>query len=525
MWASQTLRASADALELASPVRAESSAVIAVQQAAQLRTQPAGRAALRMLQDGGWLDRSAGAWAELARALELDPDAAFDALLGVRAVLIVESEAAIAPRGRGPGGASWVLISEVDAQVAARLRRGLRPAPRGVLVGRPLFAVEHGRYELAIDRLGRDRALLRLSPAGRGSILEAALQGHARRVEDVSTRAPRDGGAGVRTVSDLVAQLRELGRADVHAAFRLGEAAVAGVGVVREGEFQIALRSTPGMLWAPRDCCIGYSLWPADIVHAVPDDAVLAAFGVRERVNPALNVPMVLPGLPGAFGADVPALLERMRGRMALVVTERGLETPGDQANGPGAIAIDLLAELDQLEPGATSGDRAMASLVALTRRLAFLQGDEDSTPEPVDFEGRFPSAVRSAAMSASTRRFGEEPSLRWVYRASQSPGAGGQDHRAGWMAARLGSGALGEPGLAQLGPRTAQAGPGVIVSFGRARPDRLAATLADMGLTELGGVIPAMGWVERVDWIAHPADHARIASKIRVHFRTDRLD
>ncbi|TVQ62178.1 MAG: hypothetical protein EA378_06885 [Phycisphaerales bacterium] len=522
-----------DALALAAPIRAEAAAVVAIQQAAELRTQPAGRAALRMVQDAGWLDRTAGAWAELARTLELDPDAAFDALFGRRAVLILEPEAAPAPRGR-PSGPAWVLISELDADVAARLRRGLRPAPRGVLAGRPLFAVEQGRYELAIARLDRGRSLLLLAPAGRGSILEAALHAHApegRReanaAEPVAQSPARAEGVkpGL-TSADLVAQLRELGRGEVHAAFRLGDAAVAGIGVVRGDEFQAVVRSSPGLLWAPRDCCIGYTLWPADIVHAIPDNAVLAAFGVRDRVNPALNVPALLPLLPGRAGDELPAFLERLRGRVALLLTEHPGE-PGetDTPCPPAPIALDLLAEIDQLEPGAVAGDRAMAAFAALARGLALLNPD-NPTPvaQPTDFEGRFPAAVRAAPLPSQTQRFGEHPTLRWVYRASQNPGPGGQDHRTGWWAARLGHADGGNPAMTDLGPQAAQSGPGVIVSFGRARPDRLAATLEDIGLTDLGGIVPAMTWIERLDWIAHPADNARIASKIRIHFHTNRL-
>jgi len=510
-----------DALALVEPLRLEASAVIAVGDAGALRRAPAGRAIAAMLHDAGLLERTAGAWAELARAIEMEPDAALEGLLGRRAALVVQPapqdapRRAVFPQGRPADAARWLLLSEIGPDEAARLRRGLRPAPRGVLAGRPIYALEQGRYELALDRLEGGRWLLLLAPGGRGGMLESALG------------APAQAAAGA-SAGELVAQLRELGQGDVHAAFRLGEASVAVAGSIRGHELVMLARSSPGLLWAPRDCCVGYRLWPAQAAASVPEDAILAAFGVRDRLNPELRVPGFLPGLPGVFGRDLPAFLEAFKGRIALILAEAPPTAEHAESPKPRPITIELLAELDDVGQDAVAGDRAMAGVVALARGLAMLQPPGAHIDGAPDFEGRFPAALRSAPIGAGAVRFGRDPVVSWHYLDNPAQAPRLEAVRPGWWAARLGAsspeGGAPEPRVSELGPKSALVGPGVLVSFGHARPDRLAATLREMGFTDLGGVVPAMAWIDRLSWVAQPAGEARIASQVRIRFKDDKL-
>lgn len=82
------------------------------------------------------------AWSELAGSMRLESDAAFDALLGERAMLVLgQPKHEVSP--------VWGVVSCVTPQNGATLERGLDAAPRGFDQGRPVMLVERGKYRLS----------------------------------------------------------------------------------------------------------------------------------------------------------------------------------------------------------------------------------------------------------------------------------------------------------------------------------------------------------------------------------------
>lgn len=85
-------------------------------------------------------------WAGLSRDLGWAPDETFDRLLGTRVVLVA--------RGVREGGEAdeWALISDISLGTDQRLVKRLEAAPKDIIAGYQLLAVEGGRYKLALHR-------------------------------------------------------------------------------------------------------------------------------------------------------------------------------------------------------------------------------------------------------------------------------------------------------------------------------------------------------------------------------------
>ncbi len=86
------------------------------------------------------------AWSELAGSMGLEGEAAFDALLGERALLVLGE-----PKTEAPP--AWGVTTCVTPQNGTTLERGLDAAPRGFDQGRPVMLVERGKFRLSrLDR-------------------------------------------------------------------------------------------------------------------------------------------------------------------------------------------------------------------------------------------------------------------------------------------------------------------------------------------------------------------------------------
>jgi hypothetical protein len=98
-------------------------AALVMHDAASARRSPAGRAAWAGLTQAGLLGpRTGGAWEELARALGVSGEEAFDALLGRSCTLLVRGMT-------GPGPSEWAMVCRVDEATRQRVVRSLSPAP------------------------------------------------------------------------------------------------------------------------------------------------------------------------------------------------------------------------------------------------------------------------------------------------------------------------------------------------------------------------------------------------------------
>jgi hypothetical protein len=124
------------------PFSIESAAVVGG--ARQLRGTDVGMATWRALLDAELIGADTlDAWAALARSLRMEPEAAFDRLLGRSATVVA--------RGHGPDQRTdWVLSCEIDDDTRRRMLDSLRPAARGVGDASNALTVEGGRIELAV---------------------------------------------------------------------------------------------------------------------------------------------------------------------------------------------------------------------------------------------------------------------------------------------------------------------------------------------------------------------------------------
>ncbi len=117
--------------------------VCVVQSASQLRTSPGALHAFEMLRSMGIFAETEETWHQFAEALDYTPLEAFDRVLGRRATIIIKQR-------EGDKVPMWAVLSEVDFETEKRLKRGLKPAARGIVGNQTILAVEHGRYELAV---------------------------------------------------------------------------------------------------------------------------------------------------------------------------------------------------------------------------------------------------------------------------------------------------------------------------------------------------------------------------------------
>lgn len=138
-------------------VPADSDVVVVVDRANEWRNQALGEPLWRLT--GGLLDAAdtAKAWDTLAKSLGMSREAAFDALLGRRAIFVQRS-------GAQGAAATWAIVSLVDRATELALRERLKPSPRAFAQGLTVMTLEDGRFLLAVVRTG-DASTLLLGPA------------------------------------------------------------------------------------------------------------------------------------------------------------------------------------------------------------------------------------------------------------------------------------------------------------------------------------------------------------------------
>ncbi|MCW5755131.1 MAG: hypothetical protein KIT24_10540 [Phycisphaeraceae bacterium] len=173
----------ADAFSLLADLPGAARFVLLVDDGALQHRNPAGVSFERAIGELGDFAGTAAAWREMADVLELTPEAAFDALLGRRFVLVFAD-------GKD-GSGEWALLTEVTTSVERRLLRRLRPSPRQIKGGLPILAVENGRFELTSSPRGIVHqgaggvATLLMAPASARGLFDSMLPLlSARRAED-----------------------------------------------------------------------------------------------------------------------------------------------------------------------------------------------------------------------------------------------------------------------------------------------------------------------------------------------------
>lgn len=364
-------------------------------------------------------------WAALARALGWSEDETFDRLLGRRVALLVT------PSGAGGGGASWALVCDVAADTDRRLRERLRAAPRGVVGGRQVLAVENGNYELATRPAspaagaarGRpERATVILGPSGRPELFDRLLAGEA-----VAAGESLEGSAAL-------AAARRLGRADVLALARVDEG---DSGAQPWDDFVVVACRRNGSAWTAD--LVVHQRHSAPALRRVPqssdglfqrlaDGSLLAV--VETRVPDAEGEASALESLLGALG--FPGPMQAVLGDRQALVVRPAPAAPGVAA----AVALDtrdvpaMTRMADQFVAGAVD---------SIERTLRGGRGGGEP-PAPVpDFHAMSPGAVRVLPMvlhdgPAAAFFKGAGPMVAWSTRGAQTrPGGPEPADNAGW--------------------------------------------------------------------------------------------
>ena len=175
-------RGEGSAVDLASRAPSDVDVFVAVEGAATLRTGIISEAAAGCLDALAGYDQTAVAWKHLAEQLGMEPDQAFDGLLGRRFVVLGRT---------GTDDSGWALLSEVSGETAKLIGERLRPVPRELVQGAPVLAIEDGAFQIVVldtpadwTRHGApppDAKVMALAPKSSRRLLEEAAASTLKR--------------------------------------------------------------------------------------------------------------------------------------------------------------------------------------------------------------------------------------------------------------------------------------------------------------------------------------------------------
>ncbi len=448
-----------------------------IDDAAGLRASELGPSAEALAQALSDFVETSEAWGRLAAQLDLSNQAAFDALLGQRAML--------ASRTRADGAGEWALISRVSRATEDRLRLRLRPAPRAVVAGLPVLSVENGRFEMVVAR-GDPESTLVIAPSTNTGLFDEIVGSLAR-------------GGPQRPLgsTDPLRQIRVLAREPSAMIFARPEADApswiattatsdnASIKLRFMARFQDAAPG-PGSIkpWSITSLdeiaadayamvvdwdVLPQALRPADILG---DSGVLRELLGLGNTGPHKGAPNA-----STAGRSLVALLPSNSGVLDVVVA---LQCPDVHAFAP-------------------IGDQRIADALA-----GFGAADETRQQARQDFGGAFPEAVRSIDLAGAlgplaVLGFDRGPTLAWTYRAGGIPEGG---DAAGWWTIGLGAPSVHRVSTVLARPdNPADRIPWL--SRGLLRPSALLASFVERQLPLPESVARIFSRVERVEWKA----------------------
>ncbi|MBO6513684.1 MAG: hypothetical protein JJ974_06955 [Phycisphaerales bacterium] len=139
----------------------------------------AGRASRNMLGQIGMFSKTRRAWGALGELFETDADGVVDALMSGRVVLLVDG---LIDDTSNPlslmyaADTNWVVMGELDAGIFDQLRKKLKPVPREIVAGIPIYGIESGRYSMVMLKGSEDqKPRVMLSPKSGRALLERAM--------------------------------------------------------------------------------------------------------------------------------------------------------------------------------------------------------------------------------------------------------------------------------------------------------------------------------------------------------------
>lgn len=431
--------------------------------AEHLLLSDSGRTIRKLLALGGVFTHTEHAWQALAQTLGAGTDETIRDLLGKRVLVVWDGigadDAQHNARGLVVGGLAnsidtrWMLMCDVDRAYLQQLRARLRPVKRDIVHGRAVYAIEKGRYTLALLSADEGDGVARVLLAPRDGaalftqVLGAMVGAHPRTPADRSilhgsetllARLPQTH-AGSDGTPWGVAWLLRLDRLRPSAQDVDDNAdrprTLAGVmGLDAQGmrlSFAADLRVDESFADAP-----------TDLLDAVGPDQVVALASAR-------SMRMLLRSDAMQLGFDIASAQARP-------------PAPDDVFSGPGVMVMSRLSPDPAFlgEPGANASETGAAGTgsgdMALTLIVEHHREQQEASPDPFarwvddgvrsmiqgldpqqapDHQGRFPSAIRTHTLrlpAADASRSGDQPAAGPASWPGPSP-------RLSWVGARRG--------------------------------------------------------------------------------------
>jgi hypothetical protein len=405
--AGQTLTGSR---EIVAALPHDAQVVVAASELGRQRATPAGKAFEAFLTGATDWSRTAGAWAELSKLLEMQPDAAAAALLGGTAVVVGLD--AGKPLDQGP----LALVSEISPETRRLLNHRLDVVPRSVVAGVPVLSLEGGRFELAAvtPRAGTNRFIL----SGDHGLFESlvASQGGRPQAGALSRDTSWQHYAALAD-SDLFVLLRE--PADTPAGFFALGGQFTPDGwtgrFVGSDSMMLAGLASTGPAWAP---------WPSEAVDALEQGATLLVAGSTD-LHGAAGKPTLMTSLLGMLNLP-PTLRAGLEGHA--VISLRLDEESGIARGGTLVLALPIR-------------DIARSAPLADAWALSVAGVTTDRVSELVRIADGIYTAPLAAERPVLFRdRLGGQGRVAWCY---ASPGTMKNGAAPGWivLSIRLGDG------------------------------------------------------------------------------------
>lgn len=132
-----------------------------------------------MLGSIGMFNKTRRAWGAIGALFETDADGVVGALMSGRVVVLVDGvfdETSNPLKVMYAADTNWAVMGEVDTEVFDQLRKKLKPVPREIVGGVPVYGIESGRYLMVMLKgVDGSKSRVMLSPKSGRDLLERAL--------------------------------------------------------------------------------------------------------------------------------------------------------------------------------------------------------------------------------------------------------------------------------------------------------------------------------------------------------------
>lgn len=141
---------------------------------------PVGRSMRTMLSFAGVFTHTEHAWQALADTFGAPKDDTIRSLLSKQVIVVWDGFESADPNTEGLTESidtRWTLICKVEPEYLREIRKSLRPVKRDIVSNRPVYAIEQGRYRIAlIDAIAPgEPASVLLAPRSGADLLHAVL--------------------------------------------------------------------------------------------------------------------------------------------------------------------------------------------------------------------------------------------------------------------------------------------------------------------------------------------------------------